>query len=98
MQLFVGLFGLTAFGITWAFLPETSHYGTRGIDKLRQKEEQGQVRWRKYAVNPLSPLGLLKAPNIVAVVCERRRDFVVFLTPYASTDAFEFHSSGVGIR
>lgn len=71
MQFVVGIFGLTALGIIWTFLPETTHPGARGVDKLRQKAEPGKVRWTQYIVNPLSPLWLLRAPNIVAVVSEQ---------------------------
>lgn len=68
MQFVVGIFGLTALGIIWTFLPETTHPGARGVDKLHQKAEPGKVRWTQYIVNPLSPLWLLRAPNIVAVM------------------------------
>ncbi len=57
------------FGIIWFYFPETSHPGARGIDKLRREAESGaRIRWTSYVVNPFSPLGLLRAPNIVVVV------------------------------
>ncbi|KXN87031.1 putative transporter AQR1 [Leucoagaricus sp. SymC.cos] len=64
--------GLAAEYASWRlmqFIIETSHPGARGVDKLRQKVESGtKVKWNEYFVNPLSPLGLLRAPNIVAVM------------------------------
>ena len=46
------------------FLPETSHPGARGIDKLLEKgEKPGFV-----VLNPFSSLWLLRSPNILLVV------------------------------
>lgn len=69
MQLIVGAIGLVVFGIIWFYMPETSHPGARGIDKLRLKAESGvRIKWTNYLVNPFAPLGLLRAPNVLAVV------------------------------
>jgi hypothetical protein len=43
------------------FLPETSHPGSRGVDKL----ELGARKW--VVLNPLKSLGLLRSPNLFAV-------------------------------
>ncbi|KAJ3566595.1 hypothetical protein NP233_g6898 [Leucocoprinus birnbaumii] len=89
MQLIIGILGLIAFGIIWVFFPETSHPGTRGIDKLRRQAEGGaKIRWTQYFVNPLSPLGLLRAPNIVTIMISGfaiAMTFFVLMVPIAYT-------------
>lgn len=65
----IGIFGLVALLVIWLCFPETSHPGARGIDKLRREAESGaRILWTRYVVNPVAPLGLLRAPNILAVV------------------------------
>lgn len=78
MQCVVGVFGLVVFGIMWFYLPETSHPGARGIDKLRRRAESGaRTRWTNYVVNPLAPLGLLRAPNVLVVVSSFSQDLCI---------------------
>ncbi len=67
MQFCLGIFGLVAFIIMFVGFPETSHPGTRGIDKLRQSGFVGR-RWFPVFVNPLKPLNLLRSPAILSVV------------------------------
>ncbi|KAF9444153.1 MFS general substrate transporter [Macrolepiota fuliginosa MF-IS2] len=89
MQFIIGVFGLIAFGIIWTCFPETSHPGVRGIDKLCRQAENGvKIRWNRYIVNPLSPLGLLRAPNILAVTIACftvALTFFVLMVPIAYT-------------
>lgn len=58
---------LVVFVLVLLALPETSHPGTRGIDKRRQ---EGYVERNKLPVfiNPLQPLDLLRSPNVFWVV------------------------------
>ncbi|KAF5349557.1 hypothetical protein D9756_008805 [Leucocoprinus leucothites] len=89
MQFIIGIFGLIALAIIWIFFPETSHPGVRGIDKLRREAESGvKVKWTRYIVNPLAPLSLLRAPNIVAVMLSGftiAMTFFVIMVPIAYT-------------
>jgi predicted MFS family arabinose efflux permease len=68
LQFCIGLVNLAAFVLMYFVFPETSHPGTRGIDKLR---EAGYVERNKLPVfiNPLRPLNLLRSPNVFWVVC-----------------------------
>jgi hypothetical protein len=69
MQFIIGIFGFIALGIIWFCFPETSHPGARGIDKIHRQAANGmKVKWTHYLVNPLSPIGLLRAPNILTMV------------------------------
>lgn len=44
------------------YLPETSHPGTRGLDKLKPTD-------RKWVwMNPFASLGILRSPNLALVV------------------------------
>ena len=62
MQLSLGGVGLlTFFWILFAF-PETYHPGKRGVDMLPPDTRPPLL------LNPLSPLKLLKSPNLLAVV------------------------------
>lgn len=73
MQYALLVCGIGAFLAVLFFLPETSHPNTRGIDKLRLKSskdgERKMGRWGTWMwVNPMTSLGLLKSPNLLAVV------------------------------
>ncbi|KAI0341463.1 MFS general substrate transporter [Trametopsis cervina] len=68
--------GSLAFILTYAFQPETSQPGTRGIDKLVEKE--GRTRW--VWLNPFSNIALLRSPNVLFV--SLAQGFVV-ITDYA---------------
>ena len=60
------------------FLPETSHPGTRGVDKLSDCHDQSNLersrgrRWLKLKMpvilNPFSSLLMLRSPNVLVVV------------------------------
>jgi hypothetical protein len=65
MQIGLGAFAFLAFVVIFLVFPETSHPGTRGIDKLRLT---GEVKHSWRYVNPLRPLYLMRSPTIVGVV------------------------------
>ena len=64
MQYALFLAGVIALILTLVYLPETSHPGTRGIDKLYEHGdlERGKFKW--VWLNPFRSLSLLKSPNI----------------------------------
>jgi hypothetical protein len=65
MQFILALSGAIGFVFILVLLPETSHPGTRGVDKLIRATNGA----KKYAlVNPLKSLWLLRSPNLLAVV------------------------------
>jgi hypothetical protein len=59
--------GVVAFILMLVYLPETSHPNTRGIDKLRIANTT-RSRWRILFFDPFKSLGLLRSPNLFAVV------------------------------
>ncbi|KAI0039965.1 MFS general substrate transporter [Auriscalpium vulgare] len=63
MQLALGTGGVVMFALMFAFMPETSQPGARGIDTYLDTK-QG---WRWVWLNPFKPIGLLRSPNVVAV-------------------------------
>jgi len=70
MQYALGICGLIAFVAVAAFLPETTHPKTRGVDRLQESlKASGQPHRKYFWVNPLASLWLLRSPNISAVVC-----------------------------
>ncbi|EKM83312.1 hypothetical protein AGABI1DRAFT_89867 [Agaricus bisporus var. burnettii JB137-S8] len=89
MQLIIGVLGTFAFVVIWFCFPETSHPGARGIENLRMQADKGiKIRWTHYLVNPLSPLGLLRSPNILAVTLAcftAALTFFVLMVPIAYT-------------
>lgn len=62
MQLALMVAGLVMFSLVFFFLPETSHPGTRGVDKA----EGGRLRW--VWLNPFGSVALLRSPNVTLVV------------------------------
>jgi MFS family permease len=72
MQYALGICGVIAFAAVAAFLPETAHPMTKGVDKLPQflnglnglEQQRRKLIW----VNPLASLWLLRSPNLLAVV------------------------------
>lgn len=64
MQLALGVWGLAAFVWIFLFFPETSHPGTRGVEKI---DPVKRPTWRPVILNPLAPLWLLRSPNVLAV-------------------------------
>jgi len=73
MQAAMGAVGCFIFVYMWLFFPETSHPGTRGVDKLPEGSS------RLVFVNPLKPLALLRSPNLFAVAFT---GFTVLLTNF----------------
>ncbi|KAG6829529.1 hypothetical protein H0H92_004266 [Tricholoma furcatifolium] len=61
MQLVLGAFGCSILLAISIFLPDTSHPGSRGVDKV----PEGQSKL--VFVNPLKPLALLRSPNLFLV-------------------------------
>ena len=66
MQAILSAFGLFMLLLTMVFLPETSHPGARGVDKLIEAE--GRPRW--VWLNPFGCLSLLRSPNIILLVSD----------------------------
>ncbi|KAK7679622.1 hypothetical protein QCA50_017333 [Cerrena zonata] len=60
MQVFLSGFGFLLLLATFFTLPETSHPGARGVDKMIEAEGRSTWVW----LNPFSSLKLLKSPNI----------------------------------
>ncbi|KAH8100315.1 MFS general substrate transporter [Cristinia sonorae] len=61
MQLSLLVSGLAVFTAVALFLPETSHPGTRGVEK----HQVGKPRW--VWLNPFKSLALLRSPNVTLV-------------------------------
>ncbi|KAH9921917.1 MFS general substrate transporter [Amylocystis lapponica] len=57
--------GLLVFVCTLLYLPETSHPGTRGVDKASLDADS--TKWKWVWLNPFACLALLRAPNLFAV-------------------------------
>ncbi|OCH87265.1 MFS general substrate transporter [Obba rivulosa] len=70
--------GLAALVAVALFLPETSHPGTRGVDKVA---ETGRRTW--VWLNPFRCLALLRAPTMAAItvvaICVLLTDFVLLI-------------------
>lgn len=64
LHLLFALLAVVMFVVMYCFLPETSHPGERGADKMF-----GQEKWRWHWVNPFKSLALLRAPNLLISVC-----------------------------
>ncbi|KAJ8588637.1 MFS general substrate transporter [Rhizopogon salebrosus TDB-379] len=75
--------GLLEMFLIYFFLPETSHPGTMGIDKVLRKR-RFHIAW----VNPLSSLLLLRSPNLFATMLASSLVLIsdyVLLVPLAYT-------------
>ncbi|KAG0701554.1 major facilitator superfamily domain-containing protein [Suillus ampliporus] len=79
----LGAWGLLEMLLIYLSLPETSHPGTMGIDKITRR------RWIHLTwVNPLSSLWLLRSPNLFAVMLASSLVLIsdyVLLVPLAYT-------------
>ncbi|KAH7924084.1 MFS general substrate transporter [Leucogyrophana mollusca] len=62
IHIVLGAWGGLEFLLVYLLLPETSHPGTRGIEKLPESR-----RSRFVWINPLGSLWLLRSPNLLAV-------------------------------
>ncbi|KAF9009713.1 major facilitator superfamily domain-containing protein [Cyathus striatus] len=78
LQFSLGVFGLISFIFTLFFLPETSHPGSRGIEK-QAASGKPLPQWRPVILNPLSPLWMLRSPNLFFVSLS---GYLVLLTNY----------------
>lgn len=68
MQLAFGVVGFIGFFVMVFFFPETSHPGSRGIEKWRTEHGYTSDRTKFVWINPLLVLKLLKSPNLLSVV------------------------------
>ncbi|KAF4578254.1 hypothetical protein EYR40_001585 [Pleurotus pulmonarius] len=87
MQYILALAAAIDFVMMYFLFPETSHPGTRGIDKREFAEER--AKGMKYKIlNPFASLRLLKSPNLLAITMSGfavlYSDFAL-LTPLAYT-------------
>ncbi|EAU80804.2 hypothetical protein CC1G_04914 [Coprinopsis cinerea okayama7 len=64
MQLGLGCIGFALWFAVLLWLPETSHPGTRGIEKI---DAQSLPRWRSVILNPLRPLAFLRSPVMLSI-------------------------------
>lgn len=80
MQVFLSCFGFALLVTTFLTLPETSHPGARGVDKLLEAE--GKTTW--VWLNPFTSLRLLKSPNIILLVCHRHQLLLLAKNPTAN--------------
>ena len=68
MQYALFLAGVVALVLTLVYLPETSHPGTRGIDKLYEHGDLERGRFKWVWLNPFRSVLLLKSPNMILIV------------------------------
>ncbi|KAI9453731.1 major facilitator superfamily domain-containing protein [Russula earlei] len=76
LQLILGMCGAALFVAKLLFLPETSWPRARGIDKLREAGDAGDVRW-SYLQNPFKHVSILQSPNVLLLI------FIPYMTFYA---------------
>ncbi|KAI0933391.1 hypothetical protein AcV5_005547 [Taiwanofungus camphoratus] len=90
MQYVLFLAGSLAFISSMLYLPETSHPGSRGVDKLCEEGSESQWVW----LNPFKSVALLRSPNLLAVslaaTCVLLTDFVL-LIPLSYTIGARYH-------
>ena len=67
MQGLLGLIGLIAFTVIYFLFPETSQPGTRGIDKMKARNEIDPSKSFIF-INPLESLWLLRSPIMLSIV------------------------------
>ncbi|KAF6764090.1 MFS general substrate transporter [Ephemerocybe angulata] len=69
LPLSLGAWGVLVFLVMYAYFPETSHPGERGIDKMKHDGNPNATwtRWLPVMLNPLRPLGLMRRPNLLFV-------------------------------
>jgi len=66
MQAGVGFTALLTFVLMYVGMPETSHPGTRGVDK----QFGGEFKW--VWLNPFKCLWFMRSPNLLALVSPRQ--------------------------
>ncbi|PBK92229.1 MFS general substrate transporter [Armillaria gallica] len=95
-QIALALAGLAAFVLMFFFLPETSHPGSRGIDKMREADGPLSKRWKWVWLNPFASLALLRSPNLmlctIAGAAILITDFALFI-PIAYTIGVKYNIS-----
>ncbi|SJL05157.1 uncharacterized protein ARMOST_08530 [Armillaria ostoyae] len=64
-QAILAFAGFAGFVLMLLFLPETSHPGTRGIDKMHEDLDRMPKHWTWVWLNPLAPLALLCSPLLL---------------------------------
>jgi len=62
MQAGIGFASLLTFVLMYVGMPETSHPGTRGVDK----QFDGEFKW--VWLNPFRCLWFMRSPNLLAMV------------------------------
>ena len=67
MQAVIGIGSIFVLILLYFFLPETSHPGTRGVDKLMEDDPSQPIPLR--FINPFRPLALLRSPVLMVIVC-----------------------------
>ncbi|KZS89816.1 MFS general substrate transporter [Sistotremastrum niveocremeum HHB9708] len=85
MQISLGIVGLIDLFCVITFLPETTHPGKRGIDRMGEVDEK---RGSVVLLNPFKALGLMKSPVLLLITLAMSTmmitDFVIML-PIAYT-------------
>ncbi len=64
MQAIIGIGAAVMLFLVLAILPETSHPGSRGVDKMVEKGGKSGWVW----LNPFRAIALLRSPNVFLVV------------------------------
>ncbi|RDB19431.1 putative drug/proton antiporter YHK8 [Hypsizygus marmoreus] len=72
MQLALCSSGLVALAVMVLFFPETTHPGTRGIDKVRLDSVGTKTTSGFKFINPLQALWLLQSPVVLGVISGKR--------------------------
>ncbi|KAF9554259.1 MFS general substrate transporter [Agrocybe pediades] len=95
VQAVLGLAGAIIFFIVYFFFPETSHPGTRGIDKLRVDHSSNAPVGFVF-INPLRPMLLLRSPNLLlisVILSTSLMSVFVLLVPLAYTIGARYNIS-----
>ncbi|KZT09415.1 MFS general substrate transporter [Laetiporus sulphureus 93-53] len=94
MQYALFVTGLIAIALMFRYLPETSHPGTRGVDKLASASECSSKRVGWVWLNPFSSMALLRSPNILAMTLISASGLLtdyVLLIPLSYTVGVRYH-------
>ncbi|KAK0493376.1 MFS general substrate transporter [Armillaria luteobubalina] len=95
-QIALALAGLVAFVLMFFFLPETSHPGSRGMDKMRGADGALSKQWKWVWLNPFASLALLRSPNLMLCTLAGAAilitDFALFV-PIAYTIGVKYNIS-----
>ncbi|KAI0782099.1 major facilitator superfamily domain-containing protein [Abortiporus biennis] len=92
MQGCLFIYAILMFITTLFFLPETSHPGTRGVEKVTEAGDKS----RFVVINPFKCLALLRSPNALAGGFILMTDFVL-LIPIAYTLGAKYHITNEAI-